>query len=127
MPIRSEIGAAVVLLGLLLVPAHAQYARKPTEQEVAAIRTCAAKYQDDVVEGERRCVFNLVATPGTNTPEGTSTLGSAECFGVEWATWDVLLNENFKNLLSELDEQQAAKLRAMQRAWIAYRDTTCGF
>ena len=64
-------------------------------------------------EGERWCVFDLVATPCTNTPEGTSNLGSAEYFGVEWAIWDVLLNENFKNLLSELDEQQPAKLRAM--------------
>ena len=50
-------------------------------------------------------MFNLVATPCTNTSEGTSNLGSAQCFGVEWAIWDVLLNENFKNLLSELDEQ----------------------
>jgi uncharacterized protein YecT (DUF1311 family) len=41
--------------------------------------------------------------------------------------WDDLLNENFKNLLDVLDDQQAAKLRAIQRAWIAYRDTTCSF
>jgi uncharacterized protein YecT (DUF1311 family) len=30
-------------------------------------------------------------------------------------------------LAAVLDDEQAAKLRAMQRAWIAYRDTTCGF
>jgi uncharacterized protein YecT (DUF1311 family) len=26
-----------------------------------------------------------------------------------------------------LDDQQNAKLKAMQHAWIAYRDTTCNF
>jgi uncharacterized protein YecT (DUF1311 family) len=115
------------LSGLLTASVQAQTEHKPTDQEVMAIRTCAAKYQDDVEEGERQCVFNLVATPCTNTPQGTSNLGNAECYRVEWAVWDILLNENFKNLLSTLDDQQAAKLRAMQRAWIAYRDTTCNF
>jgi uncharacterized protein YecT (DUF1311 family) len=37
-----------------------------------------------------------------------------------------LLNENFKTLLA-LDDGQTVKARAMQRAWIAYRDTTCRF
>jgi len=127
MPVRIEIGAVVVLLGLLLASAHAQTRRTPTEQQVAAIRACAAKYQDDVEEGERQCVFNLVATPCTKTSEGSSNLGETECYLVEWAIWDVLLNENFKKLLSELDDRQTAKLRAMQHAWIDYRDTTCGF
>jgi uncharacterized protein YecT (DUF1311 family) len=43
------------------------------------------------------------------------------------AIWDDLLNKNFKSLLDTLDEDQAAKARAMQRAWVAYRDTTCNF
>ena len=29
--------------------------------------------------------------------------------------------------MGSLDSQQTAKLRAMQQAWIAYRDTTCNF
>jgi uncharacterized protein YecT (DUF1311 family) len=101
--------------------------RKPTAQEVAAIRNCASKYQDDVDEGERQCVFNLVATPCTNTREGSSNLGTADCYRVEWVIWDNLLNDNFKKLMDALDNQQSAKLRAMQQAWIAYRDTTCNF
>jgi uncharacterized protein YecT (DUF1311 family) len=36
-------------------------------------------------------------------------------------------HENYKALAAELDGEQATKLRDMQRAWIAYRDTTCGF
>ena len=101
--------------------------RKATAQEVAAIRNCAMKYQDNVDEGERQCLFNLVATPCTKTREGSSNLGTADCYRVEWVIWDNLLNENFKNLMGALDTQQNAKLRAMQQAWISYRDTTCNF
>ena len=41
--------------------------------------------------------------------------------------WDGLLNANYQTLLGELDADQTAKAKAMQRAWIVYRDTTCGF
>jgi uncharacterized protein YecT (DUF1311 family) len=121
-------GCMVVLAILcvaMFVPAHAQ-SRKPTAKEVAAIRDCARKNKD-MEQGERECLFDLVATPCTKTPEGSSNQGTADCYRVELTIWDDLLNENYKNLLGRLDDQQATKLRAMQRAWIAYRDTTCAF
>ena len=118
--------ALAIVLSFAAASAVAQ-TRKATAQEVAAIRNCASKYQDDVDEGERQCLFNLVATPCTKTREGSSNLGTADCFRVEWVIWDNLLNENFKNLMGALDAQQNAKLRAMQQAWISYRDTTCNF
>jgi hypothetical protein len=105
---------------------HAQ-SRKPTAHEVAAIRDCAKKYETNVDEGERRCLFDLVPDPCTKTPEGSSNLGTADCFRIEGAIWDGLLNENYKALATDLDDQQMTKLREMQRAWIAYRDTTCEF
>jgi hypothetical protein len=105
---RILLALAILLSGLPLACAHAQ-TRKPTVQEVAAIRTCATKYQDDVDEGERQCLFNFVATPCTNTREGSSNLGTADCYRVEWVIWDNLLNENFKNLMGALDSQQTAR------------------
>jgi len=112
MAARRLPGLAIILSALAISSADAQ-TRKPTVQEVAAIRNCATKYQDEVDEGERQCVFNLVATPCTNTREGSSNLGTADCYRVEWVIWDNLLNENFKNLMGTLDSQQTAKLRAM--------------
>lgn len=120
----------LLIIGFIFVSlaeSHAQSGRKPTAQEVAAIRDCAAKYKDDVPEGERQCLFNLVATPCTKTPEGSANLGAADCYRIEWAIWDDLLNANFKTLLGTLDDDQAAKARAMQRVWVTYRDTTCNF
>src|SRR5437764_699379 len=123
---------APILLGLAIAlalpPAAADaQTRKPTAQEVLAIRNCAAQHQDNVDEGERQCVFNLVAEPCTKKPEAAPTFGTTDCYRVEWMIWDNLLNENFRNLMGSLDDQQTTKLKAMQHAWIAYRDTTCNF
>jgi uncharacterized protein YecT (DUF1311 family) len=124
--------AARLSLGIVLgvagaAPGHAQ-TRKPTPQEVAAIRDCATKNQDNLDQGEQQCLSHLVATPCINAAGGTaSDSGMADCYRIEEAIWDDLLNENYKKLLATLDDEQSAKLRAMQRAWIAYRDSTCRF
>jgi uncharacterized protein YecT (DUF1311 family) len=49
------------------------------------------------------------------------------CYENETSIWDGLLNDNYKNLLDTLDSDQTVKAQAMQRAWTAYRDTTCSF
>jgi uncharacterized protein YecT (DUF1311 family) len=107
-------------------PADAQ-SRKPTAREVAAVRDCATKTRDDVDAGEMKCLFKLVAEPCMGPPGAAPDRVMADCFRIEGVIWNDLLNENYKKLLATLDDEQPAKARAMQRAWIAYRDTTCGF
>ena len=122
---------AIALAGALLFGASAQEARaqadKPTAQQIAAVRACVERHQNDVAEAERACLFALVAEPCQKTPEGQSNLGMADCFRLEQAIWDDLLNENYKRLAADSDGGQIASLRTMQRAWIADRDATCGF
>jgi uncharacterized protein YecT (DUF1311 family) len=119
------------LLAILLVAGTASAAHaedeKPTPQQRAAISTCAEKNQNDITEAEKQCLFNLVATPCQATPEGQSNLGIADCFRLEAAIWDDLLNQNFRQLLGLLDGRQVVSAREMQRTWIASRDATCGF
>ncbi len=50
-----------------------------------------------------------------------------DCYDRELAVWDAMLNKSYQALLKGLDEDQQAKLREMQRAWIASRDKTCEF
>jgi uncharacterized protein YecT (DUF1311 family) len=59
--------------------------------------------------------------------QDTSNHKLADCYRIEGSIWDELLNQNYKRLLDTLDDEQAVKARAMQHAWIAYRDTTCRF
>jgi uncharacterized protein YecT (DUF1311 family) len=114
------------LFGAATSAGHAQN-RKPTAKEITAIRNCAKKYDtSDLNEVERKCPFNLVGAPSMERPEGQSNVGVADCYRLEGAIWYDLLNENY-SLAADLDDEQKAKLRDMQRAWIAYRDSTCGF
>ena len=116
---------ALVALCCAVSPVQAQGGTDP--KDAAAIAACVKEHADDVDEAERRCVFALVAEPCTNKPDGQSTFGTAECYRAEQRIWDAMLNENFRALRDELDKAQRIKLRAMQLAWIAYRDTTCAF
>ena len=99
--------------------------RKATAEETKLIRDCAAKHVDDG-EGEVECAFKLVAEPCIE--KDGSNLGTADCYRIERAIWDEILNENYKDLMASIDDKKVQdKLKAMQRAWIAYRDTTCNF
>jgi uncharacterized protein YecT (DUF1311 family) len=127
-PLRPFIVALICIagLGLAAQPSEAQ-TRKPAAKEIAAIRDCAAKYADNLDDGERQCLFKLVADPCMGKPEDARKAVVVGCYDMENSIWDALLNENYKSLLETLDDEQTAKARAMQRAWTAYRDTTCQF
>ncbi len=101
--------------------------RKPTAAEVAAVHVCAERNKDDLDKGEQDCLFKRVAEPCIGDMGAARDATMADCYQIEGAIWDALLNENYKALLAGLDDGQTAKARAMQRAWLAYRDTTCGF
>jgi uncharacterized protein YecT (DUF1311 family) len=123
---RFVIGAALMaLLCGFAADARAQ-APKASDKQVAAIRACAEKYKEDLDKVEQQCLFKLVGEPCINKTRG-SDHDTADCYDAETAVWDNLLNENFKKLVATLDNDQTEKARAMQRAWIAYRDTTCHF
>jgi uncharacterized protein YecT (DUF1311 family) len=117
-----------VLLGFSLAAESSQaQTRKPTAKEIASIRDCAVKNKDNPDDGERDCLFKLVADPCANKQTNAGEQAAADCNRIEAVIWDGLLNENYKSLVETLDTAQTIKAQAMQRAWIAYRDTTCGF
>ena len=115
------------LLSVALTGAADAQSRQPTAQEVHALRDCATRNRDDRDAGEQQCLFKLVADPCLGDPGSKSDGQMADCYEIEGVIWDDLLNANYKTLLGEFDADQAAKAKAMQRALIAYRDTTCAF
>jgi uncharacterized protein YecT (DUF1311 family) len=118
--------AALAVAGAWAAPGLAQE-RKPAAKEIAALRACAEKYEDNVAEAERRCLFNLVATPCIKRPQGRASHDAADCYRVEQEIWTILLDESLKALSDELDDDQKKKLDAMQSAWAVYRNSTCEF
>src|SRR5262245_53674711 len=123
-----SIGPAGIFALVLSIAATASLAqsREPTARESKLVRDCAAEHVDDG-KGEEQCAFRLVADPCIEK-EGNSNQGTANCYRMEAAIWDRLLNDNYKELMAAIDDKQDQdKLKEMQRAWIAYRDTTCNF
>jgi uncharacterized protein YecT (DUF1311 family) len=113
---------AAILAGA--ISAHAQ-TRKPTAAEIKLVRDCADKHPDDG-KGEEECAFKLVADPCIE--KNGSNLGTADCYRIETVIWDAILNDNYKQLMEAIDDKaDQDKLKEMQRAWIAYRNTTCDF
>jgi len=119
--------AALLVLAVTLagVPSSHAQNRQPTAAEIKLVRDCAENHPDDG-KGEEACAFKLVADPCIE--KDGSNLGTADCYRIETVIWDAILNENYKELMAALDDkEQAQKLKDMQRAWIAFRDTTCDF
>ena len=73
-----------------------------------------------------RCI-GVVANPCLDGDKATSTAAMNACIDRERSVWDDILNETYRRLGDKLDAGQKAKLRAMQRAWIASRDASCHF
>lgn len=124
---RRFFAATAILFSVCLAAGLAQaQTREPRAKEISAIRDCV-KAKADIEDGGESCMFKLVAEPCMTTDFGRSNLGNANCYRIEQAIWDRILNENYKALQDVLDDEQKTKLREMQRAWIASRDRTCAF
>ncbi len=119
--------SGLLVLAACAAPAAQAQSRKPTAAEVAAVHACAAKNQDNLDAGEQQCLFKLVANSCLGDLGSKSDGQMADCYEIEGVIWDDLLNVNYQTLLGDLDADQTAKAKAMQHAWIAYRDTTCAF
>src|SRR6266849_7922438 len=121
----ASIAALAILAACCVANDGAAQTRAASPKDVAAIRGCAERFAENVTEGERQCLFALVADPCSKSRQ--SGAGPTECYRIEQGIWDELLNDNFRTLREQLDDDQKEKLRDMQRAWIAYRNSTCEF
>ncbi|MEM6896929.1 MAG: lysozyme inhibitor LprI family protein [Pseudomonadota bacterium] len=125
---------ALVLLLLLAGPAVAQdvvFTPGPTTACVAA---------QDADDARLLCVGRAATACMERTLGGFSTVMTSTCIDREFQYWDGELNKVYQGALAEAQEIDAqglsgprgapeaeAALRAMQRAWIPYRDGLCQF
>lgn len=58
---------------------------------------------------------------------GGVTLGMVECGSAEYKKLDGALNDAYRQAMASLSDDQKGLLRETQRAWLAYRDSTCSF
>ena len=121
MRIALALGLFALLAGA--VPALAE--DKPDPKDAAAIEQCITKKT-----GQNWAWEQCIGLIGNKCAEHEESMSPAEviaCYGREQLVWDEILNKSYQALRKALEEDQVAKMREMQRAWIASRDKTCGF
>jgi uncharacterized protein YecT (DUF1311 family) len=126
-------GTHVAVWALLAGPAAAQ----DIGFSPAATEACLAAAGD--APGREVCVGRS-AEACAETPDGQTTVGMGFCYGAERDWWDARLNAAYGGLIrleeagdAELESlgsaapRSAPALRAMQRAWIGFRDAACAW
>jgi uncharacterized protein YecT (DUF1311 family) len=115
--------AAAALIVLSTIPALAQ--DKPSAKDSAAIEKCM-KARTGHHWAWEKCI-GLISEPCSKDELSMPPSQVSACYQREQAVWDDILNRSYQLLRERLEEEQVAKLRDMQRAWISSRDKTCGF
>ena len=120
-------------LALALIIAGPPLARAddPSAKDVATIGDCLRKQQQkkggSSQEADEAACLMTVAKPCIGDEGAATSRRQIDCLDRERRVWDQILNESFKTMMTALDPDQQAKLREMQRSWIATRDLTCAF
>lgn len=105
----------------------------------AATEACLAAALVDETD-PAACIGRAAEACMSENEGGGSTAGMNFCMGAEADWWDARLNAAYKVLMAQNEvtdsemadpgsaaPRMAPALRAMQRAWIAYRDATCAY
>lgn len=90
-------------------------------------------------DAQEDCIGRSAEACMNATDMGSSTVGMGGCLDREYRYWDDRLNRSYQRLMAEeraFDAEygdlpgaasRAEALRAMQRAWIPFRDATCDY
>ena len=122
---RAYSSAALVAAVVIALPFGSAVAEiaAPNARDVATVQDCLKSQRGRDLKGER-CI-GVVVDPCLK--RARSTADQNACADRELRVWDDILNETYRRLGQRLDDDQKAKARDMQRAWIESRDKTCAF
>jgi len=60
-------------------------------------------------------------------PDAVSTADIVECLTEAYEDWDARLNAAYRAAIEPLEGERRTQFRDVQRAWLAYRDASCGY
>lgn len=122
----------LVMLGLLASPVMAQdltYSDAPLE--------ACSRQRAEAPASLEACIGLAANLCQERTPGGYATVVISGCLAGETDWWDARLNAVYQQVRARVRQDdmhgspnapsQADALRDMQRAWIDFRDATCGF
>ncbi len=50
-----------------------------------------------------------------------------DCWGKQYQAADAVLNQSYRQLVAMLDDEEKSQLKAVETAWLKYRDANCEF
>ena len=116
---------------LLALPVTAQEQTAFTPEDAEAMTACLDGVDtSEAGEGAGSPADCIGAASGQcmeGDENGSSTIVMVECLARETDWWDSQLNVHYSTLEETLEPELFDALRKAQRAWIAYRDESCGF
>jgi uncharacterized protein YecT (DUF1311 family) len=123
------LAALFLVFGAAAVAAQVSPGPEPTASERAFVAGCLAKHADSA-SARKACVgVDLGACLGLDdAPKTIKTNGFGhprDCAAIERQIWDGWLNRWYGEALKKIPAAAVDKLKAAQRAWIAYRDSGC--
>jgi uncharacterized protein YecT (DUF1311 family) len=123
-----RIVTAVGLLVLMSLPVLAQKEFEPTAAERQTIDDCIDNAAGDSELKQMSQCIGLIADPCVDEP-GANTFTIVACNMREQKIWDEKLNDWYGQARSHLKDNAgtAVALKDAQRAWIEFRDTSCGY
>ena len=119
---------------VLILLAPAPLAAQHLIYDFSDSTACVAEQEDWY--GKLQCVGTAAGNCMENTPGGYSTVGMGGCLWSEMEDWDRELNRLYGPTITRLTAEdkeydspvsQADALKALQRAWIPYRDAACAY
>jgi len=120
---RSAVIGAVACLIAGSGTAEAASRAGYTRADMAEIDSCIVKAQKN--SQHARVCIGAAAQVCERQPEMASNAGIKDCLTRENAYRDEILNDRYQQLMRNFSDQNAKKLQAMQRSWIAWRKEKC--
>ncbi|UYV35987.1 DUF1311 domain-containing protein [Rhodobacteraceae bacterium D3-12] len=124
------------LIALVFCAPASFAAAQDMQFSTAKLESCLGLTSDPSKE-MLHCVGKAAAACMEATEGGYSTAGMVGCLDAEAQWWDRKLNQTYGEVMAAAKEMDRGKpdyapsrveaLRAMQRAWIPYRDAKCAF
>lgn len=124
-------------VAVLAAPALGPAAAQDIPFDIAATEACLA---EAVAPLDAEACIGTSANLCMESPMGSSTVGMGFCLEQEWLWWDARLNATYGEVMAQhkrADAEMAElgatvpslseSLKAMQRAWIPFRDAACDY
>ncbi len=130
------IASVAAAVAVAFWPAVSSASEDLVQRYGAVLEQCYGEASDGAAR--QACIGVMADACISREPGGESTLGTSQCLYAESRVWDGLLNAEYRRTMAwarEMDRDEAEyfpeyanradRLRAAQRAWIAFRDAEC--